>query len=522
MEKTTSILKTSTKFIVIAIIIVVLIFLSFLMVSLVPRILSSMANTTVSITSAFFPSGNKNATNTATSSGISLNGPDTTATNAGTGTSSNPNNSSKGDFLSNFFGPRKNNNTDQSVNFSVATSSRQNSNNGGNNNSSSNNSSNNSYHQPNSNYSANTGTPDLSVQILSVGTKTNGVFTATNNFTTDSTVVVNFQITNQGTAASGEWAMRVVSPSSNAMDKIKTLTARSLPAGAAVTGQVVFNTPAVGTNQQITISIDPNNTIREINKTNNQISSTINVTQANNYYNYNNYNNCVNGYTNGVYTGCNNNNNNYNYNNCVNGYVNGVYTGCNNNNNNYNNCVNGYVNGVYTGCTNNYNYNNCVNGYMNGVYTGCTNNYNTSLPNLSANLIALGKVDINNQFTQTTYFKTTDKVAIKFTVTNNSSVYTSSWSWKANIVGPSPYFTGTYYNNYNIYGYTYNSDGSRTYSNPTPETGLAPGETRTYTATFDGATYGSNYMTIIVDSANSITESNEGDNSISQSFFVNY
>ena len=512
MEKATSILKTSTKAIIIAVIILVLIFLSFLMVSLVPRILSSMANTTVSISSAFFPSGNKTATNTATSSGISLNGPDTTSTNAGTSSSSND--SSKGDFLSNFFGPRKNNNTDQSVNFSVATSTRQNTNNNNNSGSS------NSYRQPSNNYSANTGTPDLSVQILSVGTKTNGVFVATNNFTTDSTVVVNFQITNQGTAASGAWAMRVDSPSSNAMDKIKTLTARSLPAGAAVTGQVVFNTPAVGTNQQITISIDPNNTIHESNKTNNQISSTINITQANNYYNYNNnYNTCVNGYMNGVYTGCTNNNN---YNNCVNGYINGVYTGCNNNNYNYNNCVNGYVNGFYTGCTNNYNYNNCINGYMNGVYTGCNNYYGTTQPNLNVTLIALGKSDLYNQFTQTTYLRTVDKVAIKFTITNNSSVSTPSWTWKANLVGPTPYYTGTYYNSYNANGYTYNSDGSRTYIAPIVENGLAPGETRTYTATFDGLTYGTNSMTIIVDSANSITESNEGDNSISQSFFVSY
>ncbi len=455
-----------------------------------------MANTTVSITSAFFPADERDLKNTGTSSSISLNGPDTTATNTGTSTNSSDSSSTKGDFLSNFFGPRKNNNTDQSVNFSVATSTRQNVNNN------SNNYSHNTSNQSNNNYSGYTGTPDLSVQILSVGTKTNGVFIATNNFTTDSTVVVNFQITNKGTAASGAWAMRVDSPSSNAMDKVKTLTARSLPAGAAVTGQVVFNTPAIGTNQQVTISVDPNNTIQESNESNNQISSTISITQA---YNYNNYNN------------------NYNYNNCVNGYMNGVYTGCNNNNYNYNNCVNGYVNGVYTGCTNNnYNYNNCVNGYMNGIYTGCNNNYGTSLPNLNVSLIGLGKTDAYNQFTQTTHLRTSDKVAVKFTVTNNTSVYTSSWTWKANLVGPNPYYTGTYYNNYNTNGYTYNNDGSRTYITPIVESGLTPGETRTYTATFDGLTYGSNYMTIIVDSANNITESNEGDNSISQSFFVNY
>ncbi len=464
------------------------------MVSAVPRILSSMANTTVSITSAFFPTDERDSVNTGTSSGISLNGPDTTATS--NGTSTNSNDSSKSDFLSNFFGPRKTNNSDQSVNFVVATSSRQNTNGGAN--ASANNSARNTNNQSNNNYPVYNGTPDLSVQINSVGSKVNGVFQSTNTFTTNSAVIVNFTIKNQGTSASGEWAMRVDSPSSNTMDKVKTLSARSLPAGAVVTGQVVFNTPALGSNQQIIIYVDPNNTISESNETNNQISSTINVTQFNNYNNNNNYNVCVNGYMNGIYTGCNNNN--YNYNTCVNGYINGVYTGCNNYNNNYNTCVNGYMNGVYTGCS----------------------NYGTSLPNLTVNLIALGKTDTYGQFTQTTYLRTSDKVALKFTVTNNTSTYTSSWSWKANLVGPNPYYTGSYYSSYNTNGYTYNSDGSRTYITPIVESGLAPGETRTYTATFDGLTYGSNYMTIIIDSANNITESNEGDNSISQSFFVNY
>lgn len=454
MENTKSVLKTSTKIIVIAIIILILIFLSFLMVSIVPKILSSVANTTVSITSAFFPAEDKKGT----TSGITLNGSTTSATGTTTPTDGT---STKVDFLSNFFGPRKTDNSnDQSVNFSVATSTKQ-----GNVNES-----NKVSNVPNKNYVAHSGTPDLSVQIISVGSNVNGIFVAKNNFTTTDTVIVNFQVTNWGTSPSGVWNIRVDSPSSNTNDQVKTIIAKSLPAGTAVTGQVVFNTPAIGTNQKITISVDPNGLILESNESNNQVSATVNITPI-----YSNYSNT---------------------------------------------CVNGYINGVYTNCSN-YSYNTCVNGYMNGVYTNC-NNYNSNLPNLSINFISLGKIDVYNQFTQTSYLRTSDKAAIKFSVTNNSPTYTSSWSWKANLVGPNPYYTGNYYNSYNTNGYTYNNDGSRTYISPIIESGLAPGETRTYTAAFDGLTYGSNYMTIIVDSANNITESNEGDNSISQSFFVNY
>jgi hypothetical protein len=458
MEKVKNALKSSTRIIIIALIILVLIFLSFFMVKLVPKILSSMANSTVSITSAFFPS------NTAsTSSGVTLN--NTTATNAATASSS----ATSSSFLTNFFGPRKTDPTPAS--YSIATSTKQESNNQVN-------TSNNvvrTYTDRNTNY----GSPDLAVTITSIGINSNGAFVATNNFTTTDTVIVKFNIENKGTAPTGSWSMRVDMPSSSVNDQIKTISSGSIRAGAVVSGQAVFNTPALGSNQKVTISIDPNGAIIESNKNNNQASVSLNVTQANNYYN--------NGYN------YNNYNNNYNYNN---GY-----------NYNYNN---------------NYNYN-CVNGYTNGVYTNCNMSYTNNTPNLTVRQTALGKIDIYNQFTQTNYLRTGDRVAVKFEVTNNSSVYTSSWTWKAQIVGPNPYqYANSYYNNGYSNGYTYNSDGSRTYNPVVVESGLAPGETRTYTASFDGLTSGSNYITIIVDSANNIIETNEGDNTITQSFSVNY
>ncbi|MEI6553267.1 MAG: CARDB domain-containing protein [bacterium] len=466
MDKTKSVLKTSTRIIIIGIIVVVLIFLSFLMVSVVPKVLSSMANATVSVTSALFPGGNSTSTNStsatnSTSSGITFNNPAPIKNSDNSGRNNNGYNSSNNST--------GNNSTNNPTGNKRTYDDR----------------------NPNTNYQKVSGTPDLSVQITSIGISgTNGIFVATNNISTSDTVIVKFTVENQGTGASGPWSMKVNMPSNNASDQVRTISANSLSAGAAVSGQAVFNNPTVGTNQQVTISIDPNGSILESNKNNNQTSVTLNVTQANNYYNNHNYNN------------------NYN---CVNGYTNGIYTNCNNTNSTYNN-------GNYN---NNYN---CVNGYTNGVYTNCNNNggygYNAGLPNLVINFVALGKIDsYYNQFTETNYLRSSDKVAVKFTVTNNSSVYTSSWTWKATLFGPNQY-ANNYYNTNYINGYTYNTDGSRTYMPTVIESGLAPGETRTYTVNFDGLTYGSNYITIVIDPSNNITESNKADNSISQSFTV--
>ena len=60
-----------------------------------------------------------------------------------------------------------------------------------------------------------------------------------------------------------------------------------------------------------------------------------------------------------------------------------------------------------------------------------------------------------------------------------------------------------------------------TFTNSFPENGLAPGETKTYTVTFTGLTYGMNYITVTVDPANNINESTKTDNTFSQSFIVN-
>lgn len=388
MEKIKNTLKYSTKIIVISIIIVILIILSFVMVRFVPKMLSSMANATVSLTSSFTPT---NSTTTTT----------TVASSTDTG------------ILEKIFGPRKDSSSD--VSFSVSTTTKKNV----------------KYYNDNTSY----GTPDLAVQITSVGVNRGGTFIQTNNFTSTDTVIIKFKIENQGTSATGPWTMKVTMPSSNTNDQVRMISANSIPSGQAITGQAVFNTPNIGNNQIATILVDSNNIVNESNENNNQASININVNS--NYYN-----------------------------------------------NNYN------------------------------------NNYYNNIPDLSIRLVSVGKIDQYNQYIQTDYLRTNEKVAIKFEVTNNSSVYTSSWSWKSQLVGPNQY--NYYNNNYNTNGYTYNNDGSRTYTNPYPESGLAPGETKTFTTTFDGLSYGSNYVTIFIDSTNTVNESSEGNNILSKTFFVNY
>lgn len=472
MEKTKTILKTSTRIIIIVGIILAIIFLSFIMVRVVPKILTSMTNATVSLTSSLFPSDTQKniSTNTGTNSGVTFNDANGTSATQNANQQNLNNNASNattssGNFFTNFFGAKKTDTTNNSnVNFIVSTSSKSNNNGSNNSNNNTNQNSNSNQIAYNNSVQRNTGIADLAVQITAIGTtNSNGVFISKNVFTTSDTVVVKFTVENQGTAPSGAWSMRVNMPSSSINDQVKTITANSIPAGRAVSGQAYFNTPAVGTNQKVTIYVDPSGLVRESNKNNNQASAAMSVTQINNYP--------------------------------VNNYYNNGY------NNNYN-CTYPYTSGVY-------NYN-------------C--NYNSNLPNLTARFISLGKIDVYNQFTQGTYFKVSDKVAVKFEVTNNSPVYTSSWFWKAQLVSPIVYntYNNYYYNSYSGSGYTYNSDGSRTYNSIVSESGLAPGETRSYTAVFDNIVYGSNYMTITIDSTNSVTESNEGDNVISQSFFVNY
>lgn len=465
MEKTTNILKRSVRVILIILVIFILILLSFTMVRIVPKVLSSMANATVSVTSAFFPISDSND-GANSNQNANQNNTDTTTTAVTLDNQNSTENKNSTSFLSKFFGQDENNRND--ANFVVATSSKtnnnpvQNSNPNKVNNTNTNTGNNANNSSRNYTYTQN-GVADLAVEIISVGTNNNGSYISTNTFQNTDTVVVKFKVENRGTSASSAWSMKVDMPSSNSNDRTRTISSRGIPAGMAITGQAIFTSPNIGQNQIISIFVDSTNAVSESNESNNQTSATINVSQNYNNYNYNN---------------------------------------------NYNN---GYYNNGY------YNYNN----YQNGQ-------------NLTIRLVGIGKMDSYNQFTTTNYIRTSDKIALRFEVTNNGSNTIPNWNWKATLTGPNPYSSynnnynnGYYYNNYYTNynygaGYYYNNDGSRGYTNPSQEYGIAPNQTRTYTAVFENPMYGNNNFTINIDSSNNVNETNEYDNSLTQMIFVNY
>ncbi len=118
------------------------------------------------------------------------------------------------------------------------------------------------------------GPSDIAVEIISKGiiSKTTGAYIQTNTFTTNDMVVVKFRIENRGQFATGIWSARVDMPSSNTSNQVRFLNSnRSLPAGSAITGEARFNSPTVGT-PSVSITVDTTNSTQDVNRGNNIIS----------------------------------------------------------------------------------------------------------------------------------------------------------------------------------------------------------------------------------------------------------
>lgn len=226
--------RTFFRVVIIGAIILILVFLSIGIVRIVPKVVSSLASATVSITSLF--NGNATTTPTSTGAGFVINDNKVaTSTPVATTTKTNQ---------------------------STAT-----------------------YSKPSTNYIVN-GNPDLAVNIISKGiiNPANGNYIETNNFTTSDTVVVKFRIQNVGTAPSGIFNLSVSMPASNAKDQLRQVTnISSIPAGASIDAQAVFTNPNIGTGLPVTITVDPSNLTRDINHSNNVASIGINVAQGTNY-----------------------------------------------------------------------------------------------------------------------------------------------------------------------------------------------------------------------------------------------
>ena len=248
----TSPTRTFFRVLIIGAIILILVFLSIGIVRIVPKVVSSLASATVSITSLF-----------------------------GGSATSTPATTTNGGFV-----------IVNSATSSVATSTP-----ASNVKKPTTTTTNNNYY-PTTTY-VNNGAPDLNVVILSKGviSSSNGRYLETNNFTTSDTVIVKFRIQNIGAGPSGTFNLSVAMPAANAADQLRQITnIDSIPAGASIEAQAVFTNPTLGTNLPVTITVDPSSLTKDSNRSNNSASVGLNVVQGTNYTG-NNYsgNNLYNG-----------------------------------------------------------------------------------------------------------------------------------------------------------------------------------------------------------------------------------
>jgi hypothetical protein len=467
-------MKTLLRVIVIGAILLILVFLSIGIVKIVPKALSSLASATVSI-SSIFGGSNATSTNASANNGASIaangNGTETVVPNGNgfivigsstpngansNGTNGNPwtagANTTKAstsllDLITPKFGQYPYNNyvptpatSTNSGAYTTGTSHSSGSNTGTGNSGA-------SYSNYPTNY-ARTCTagaqPDLAVSILSRGViNSSGQYVETNNFTTGDTVSIKFKIENRGLCSTGTWGFKAEMPSNNAADQVRTVAnVASIPAGAAVTGQANFDSPRAGTSNVVFTVTD--NSGRDANTSNNVATSALVVTNS--------------------------------------GTI-----------------INGNGNGT--------------NG---GVITS-----GDGRADLAVRILQTGVLTYNNQFVPTntigansaTYpyygngsayggsFKTGDRVAVKFEITNQGQSATGAWNFRADLTG---------------------NGASKTYQNPQYENSIPPGGRAVYTIAFDNMQTGSSNITIFADNLNQVNEFNEGNNTASVGFDVSY
>lgn len=182
---------------------------------------------------------------------------------------------------------------------------------------------------------------NLKVTFTSIGVIRNGQYIQTNSFNTTDTVSMRFTILNEDYSSTGTWGMRVEMPAAAGADKVKVLNnLASISGESSYTGEVRFD--GIDLSQGvpvIRIYLDIYNEVAESNENDNTLAVELrNVTNTyynNNYYNNtypdsNYYHNCFNGT---YYYTCNGNNwydsgyNNGNNNTAPNLYISSVEFG---------------------------------------------------------------------------------------------------------------------------------------------------------------------------------------------------
>jgi hypothetical protein len=132
---------------------------------------------------------------------------------------------------------------------------------------------------------------------------------------------------------------------------------------------------------------------------------------------------------------------------------------------------------------------------------------------LSVRILQTGILSYNNQFVPASTvngtngafggnFRTSDRVAVQFEITNQGRSASGMWNFRAELTG--------------------NGYPSKNYENPQYESSIPAGGRAVYTIAFDNIQIGSNTITIFLDNLNQVNEFNEGNNIGSVGFNVNY
>jgi CARDB len=132
---------------------------------------------------------------------------------------------------------------------------------------------------------------------------------------------------------------------------------------------------------------------------------------------------------------------------------------------------------------------------------------------LSVRILQTGILSYNNQFVPASTingtngafggnFRTNDRVAVQFEITNQGRSASGMWNFRAELTG--------------------NGYPAKNYENPQYESSIPAGGRAVYTIAFDNIQIGSNTITIFLDHLNQVNEFNEGNNIGSVGFNVNY
>ena len=124
---------------------------------------------------------------------------------------------------------------------------------------------------------------------------------------------------------------------------------------------------------------------------------------------------------------------------------------------------------------------------------------------LAVRIVQIGTLGYNNVFipqSNTSVFRPTDKVAVRFEVINQGKSASGPWTFRAEMTDA--------------------PNANKQYQNPQSEASIASGGKTTFTIGFDNIRTGNNSITIFADSLNQVNEFDENNNAGVANFFVSY